>query len=139
VSEENKRLFVQLMEEVFNQGNFDVADELVATDFLNHEAPDSRGPEGFKQTARWLRTAFPDLRAVPHEIVAERDLVVGRITVSGTHQGDYMGMPATGRSFSVEHMHMARVADRKVAEHWACRDDLLGQLVQLGLAPLNPS
>ena len=139
MSEENKRLFVQLMEEVFNQGNFDVADELVATDFLNHEAPDSRGPEGFKQTARWLRTAFPDLRAVLHEIVAERDLVVGRITVSGTHQGDYMGMPATGRSFSVEHMHMARVADRKVAEHWACRDDLLGQLVQLGLAPLNPS
>jgi predicted ester cyclase len=75
---------------------------------------------------------------VLHEIVAERDLVVGRITVSGTHQGDYMGMPATGRSFSVEHIHMARVADRKVAEHWACRDDL-GQLVQLGLAPLNPS
>jgi steroid delta-isomerase-like uncharacterized protein len=101
-------------------------------DFLNHEAPENRGPEGFKATARWLRTAFPDLHAVVHETVAEGDLVVGRITLSGTHQGDYMGVPATGRSFSVQHMHMYRVADGKLAEHWACRDDL-GQLAQLGL------
>lgn len=51
-----------------------------------------------------------------------------------THQGDYMGVPATGRSFSIQHMHMYRVVDGKLAEHWACRDDL-GQLIQLGLAP----
>jgi predicted ester cyclase len=80
----------------------------------------------------------PDLHAVLHELVAERDLVVGRITLTGTHQGDFMGMAPTGQSFSVQHMHLYRVADGKVAEHWACRDDL-GQLVQLGLAPLNSS
>jgi steroid delta-isomerase-like uncharacterized protein len=134
VSEENKRLFVQAMEEVFNRGNLDVADELVAPDFFNHEAPDSRGPEGFKATPRWLRAAFPDLHAELHQLVAEGDLVVGRLILTGTHQGEFMGVPPTGRSFSVQHIHMYRVADGKVAEHWACRDDL-GQFAQLGLTP----
>jgi predicted ester cyclase len=60
--------------------------------------------------------------------------VVGRLILSGTHQGEFMGVPPTGRSFSVQHMNMYRVADGKVAEHWACRDDL-GQFAQLGLTP----
>ena len=134
MSEESKRLFVHVMEEVFNQDNLELADELVAPDFFNHEAPDARGPEGFKATPRWLRAAFPDLHAELHQLVAEGDLVVGRLTLSGTHRGEFMGVPPTGRSFSVQHMHMYRVADGKVAEHWACRDDL-GQLAQLGLTP----
>jgi steroid delta-isomerase-like uncharacterized protein len=132
VSEANKRLFASLMEEVFNRGNLGIADDYVAPDFRNHEAADNPGPQGFKATARWLRTAFPDYRAVLHEIIAEGDFVVGRLTVSGTHQGDFMGMPASGRAFSVQHIHVYRVADGKVVEHWACRDDL-GQLAQLGL------
>ena len=136
MSEQNKRIFACLMEEVFNRGNLDAADEFVASDFLNHEAATDapRGPEGFKEPVRWLRAAFPDLRAVLHESVAEGDLVVGRITLSGTHRGEFMGVPATGRSFSVQHLHMYRVTDGKVSEHWACRDDL-GQLAQLGLLP----
>ena len=132
--DEIKRMFVTLMEEVFNRGNFDVADDLVAADFHNHEAPDSPGPEGFKAAAKWLRSAFPDYRAELHEFVAADDLVVGRLMVSGTHQGDFMGVPATGRFFRVQHIHMYRVKDGKLAEHWACRDDL-GQLAQLGLLP----
>jgi SnoaL-like polyketide cyclase len=63
VSEESKRVFVRVMEEAFNRGNLDVVDELVAPDFFSHEAPDARGPEGFKATPRWLRAAFPDLHA----------------------------------------------------------------------------
>jgi len=135
MSEEHKQLLQRLMEEVFNGGNYDVADQLVAPDFLNHEASEGpRRPEGFKATARWLRGAFPDLHTVLHEIVAEGDLVVGRITVSGTHRGEFMGAQPTGRRFSVQHLHMYRVADGKVAEHWACRDDV-AQLAQLGLMP----
>jgi predicted ester cyclase len=68
--------------------------------------------------------AFPDLHAELHQLVAEGDLVVGRLILSGTHQGEFMGVPPTGRSFPVQHMHMYRVADGKAAEHWACRDDL---------------
>jgi steroid delta-isomerase-like uncharacterized protein len=129
-----REMFVTLMEEVFNRGNFDVADGLVADDFYNHEAPDSPGPQGFKASAIWLREAFPDYHAELHELVVDGDLVAARLMVSGTHRGPFMGMPATGRSFSVQHMHMYRVKEGKVAEHWACRDDL-GQLRQLGLLP----
>ena len=134
MSDDAKLLFVNLMEEVFNRGNFDVADDLVREDFYNHEAPDSPRPEGFKASARWLRSAFPDYHAELHELVVDGNLLVGRLMVSGTHLGDFMGMPPTGRVFSVQHMHMYRVEDGKVAEHWACRDDL-GQLAQLGLLP----
>ena len=129
-----KQLFVTLMEEVFNRGNFDFADDLVHENFYNHEAPDSPGPEGFKASARWLRNAFPDYHAELHEHVFDGNLLVARLVVSGTHRGEFMGLPPTGRSFSVQHMHMYRVQDGKLAEHWACRDDL-GQLVQLGLLP----
>ena len=129
-----RMLFLPLMEEVFNQGNYDVADDLVAENFYNHEAPDSPGPEGFKASARWLRTAFPDYHAELRELVVDGDLLVARLMVSGTHQGSFMGVPPTGRSFSVQHMHMYRVEGGKLAEHWACRDDL-GQLIQLGIVP----
>lgn len=134
MSSDLKRQFATLMEEVFNRGNYDVADGLVAADFHNHEAPESPGPEGFKETARWLRRVFPDYHAELHEVVAEGDLVVARLMVSGTHRGEFMGVPATGRSFSVQHLHMYRVRNGLLAEHWACRDDL-GQLTQLGLLP----
>ncbi len=134
MSDEMKRRFAVLVEEVFNRGNLDVADDLIAVDFHNHEAPDSPGPEGFKATAVWLRTVFPDYHAELHEVVADGDLVVGRLTATGTHQGEFMGFAPTGRSFCVQHLHMYRVKDGKLIEHWACRDDL-GQLVQLGLIP----
>lgn len=126
------------MEEVFNRGNYDVADQFVAEDFINHESPDSPGPEGFKATARWLRSVFPDYHAELHESVIDGDLLAARLIVTGTHSGDFMGARATGRSFSVQHMHMYRLKDGKLAEHWACRDDL-GQLRQLGLLPEPPS
>ncbi len=133
MSEHNKWICTHLMEEVFNRGNFDVADAFVAPDFHNHEMGDDapRGPEAFKAPARWLRRAFPDLHAVLHEVVVEGDLAVGRLTLRGTHQGDYLGVPGTGRSFAVQHVHMYRVRDGQLTEHWACRDDL-GQLTQLG-------
>lgn len=134
MSDENKQVFVRLMEEVFNKGNFDAADDLVADDYYNHEAPESPGPEGVKATARWLREVFPDYHAEFHELVAENDLVVGRLTASGTQHGEFMGFPATGRSFAVQHLHMGRVRDGKLVEHWACRDDV-GQMAQLGLLP----
>jgi predicted ester cyclase len=134
VSGDHKRLFATLMDEVFNRGNYDAADDLVAADFHNHEAPDSPGPEGFKATARWLRHVFPDYRAELHETLSDGDYIVARLMVSGTHVGDFMGMVGTGRTFSVQHMHMYRIENDKLAEHWACRDDL-GQLIQLGISP----
>ena len=79
-----------------------------------------------------LRTAFPDLRFTIEELVAEGDMVAGRLTMSGTHEGPLMGMPPTGRPVRQDHMHCVRFEGGKAVEHWGVRDDL-GMMRQLGV------
>jgi steroid delta-isomerase-like uncharacterized protein len=135
-AEENKAQFRRTYEELLNRGILDVADELVAPDFLNHEAPPgrNRGPESMRGLATMLRTAFPDLHFTIEELVGEGDTVAGRVTLSGTHEGPLMGMPPTGRSVRQNSMHFVRFRDGKAIEHWGVRDDL-GMMQQLGVIP----
>ena len=134
--EENKVLFRRTYEELLNGGDLSVADQLVSPDFVNHEAPPGRdrGPESMRGLAVMLRTAFPDLHFEIEELVAEGDVVAGRLSMSGTHEGPLMGTPPTGRSVHQEHMHFVRFEDGKAVEHWGVRDDL-GMMQQLGLMP----
>ena len=135
-TEENKTVFRRAYEELLNRGDLSVADELVAPDFINHEAPPGRdrGPESMRVLATMLRTAFPDLHFTIEELVAEGDVVAGRLTMSGTHEGPLMGMPPTGRSVQQAHMHFVRFRDGKAVEHWGVRDDL-GMMQQMGVIP----
>jgi len=105
------------------------------------------GPSAFLATARWLHSAFSDLRWEVHDTICDRDLVVLHVTMSGRHTGPFVGygpdarpkvvFPATGRAFTVTQTHWFRVADGKVIEHWANRDDRgLGE--QLGWTPPSP-
>ena len=137
-SEENKTQYRRTFEEVFNKGDLAIVDELVAPDFLNHEVPpgmNNRGPESTRQVVTMLRTAFPDLHFTIEDLVAEGDTVAGRVTMSGTHQGPFQGIPPTGRSFQQAHMHFVRFRDGKAIEHRAVRDDL-GMMRQLGVLPM---
>jgi steroid delta-isomerase-like uncharacterized protein len=138
-TEENKVAFRRTYEELLNQGNLAVADEVIAPDFVNHEAPPGHtpGPESMRGLAGMLRTAFPDLHFTIEELIAEGDLVAGRVTMNGTHTGPYMGMPPTGRQFQQAHMHFVRFRDGKAVEHWGVRDDV-SMLRQLGLMPEPP-
>ncbi len=133
---EYKAQFRRTYEELLNRGILDVADELVAPDFLNHEAPPgrNRGPESMRGLATMLRMAFPDLHFTIEELVGEGDTVAGRVTLSGTHEGPLMGMPPTGRSVRQNSMHFVRFRDGKAVEHWGVRDDL-GMMQQLGVIP----
>jgi predicted ester cyclase len=133
---ENKALFRRTYEELLNRGNLDVAHELVAAEFINHEAPPGRdrGPESMRGLTNMLRTAFPDLHFEIEELVAEGDTVAGRLTMSGTHEGPLMGTLPTGRSVRQDHMHFVRFRDGKAVEHWGVRDDL-GMMQQLGVIP----
>ncbi len=134
---ENKASFRRTFEELFNQGNLAIADELIAPDCLNHEVPpgmNNRGPESMRQVVTMLRTAFPDLHYTIEEVIAEEETVVGRVTMSGTHQGPFQGIPPTGRSFQQAQMHFVRFRDGKGVEHRAVRDDL-GMMQQLGVIP----
>ena len=131
-----KQRVVEAMDALFNRGDVDAVEQFVHPQFLNHEAARHRpnGCEGMRQTIEWLHAAFADLHLAVDDVIAEHDKVVARVTMTGHHTGQLMGMPATGRSFSVQHIHIFRVADGKLVEHWANRNDL-GLISQLGLMP----
>jgi predicted ester cyclase len=137
-TEENKAQFRRAYEEVLNRGELSGVDELIAPEFLNHEAPPGRdrGPESMRGLANMLRTAFPDLHFEIEELVAEGDIVAGRLTMSGTHDGPLMGMPPTGRAVRQDHMHFVRYREGKAVEHWGVRDEL-GMMQQMGIMPAS--
>lgn len=128
-------------------------DDVIAPDAVNHEdaaeplACRRPGPEGFRATAAWLRSAFADLRHRIDHVVADGDLVVIDATMSGRHVGDFILYDADGRpdqvwaptqrTFAVRQSHWMRVAEGRVTEHWAMRDDL-GQAQQCGWVPPSP-
>ncbi len=132
----NKALFRRTYEELLNRGDLSHVEEIIAPDFLNHEAPPGmdRGPDSMRGLVMMLRTAFPDLHFTIEDLIAEGDRVAGRLTMSGTHRGPLMGMPPTGRTVKQDHMHIARFQDGKAVEHWGVRDDL-GMMQQLGVIP----
>ncbi|MER5352384.1 ester cyclase [Kitasatospora sp. NPDC002551] len=96
---------------------------------------DSTGAQALKQVFTTLLRAFPDLRVTVEDVIAEEDKVVSRNTVTGTHLGDYLGRPATGRAVRYDEIFVFRfTADGRIAETWGVVD-LLSQLRQLGFAP----
>ena len=133
-AEENKALIRRLVDEVYNDNDLDVLDELVAQDIINHSAvPEHQhGIEGFRHVNEWVRAAFSDVHYEIEDMIAEGDMVACRITVSGTQDGEFQGNPPTGKRFSVDHVHWHCLADGKLVERWAVRDDL-GAAQQLGL------
>ena len=133
-SHENKRLTRRVLEELFEQGDLDAADELIHPEFVNHEAPpdNPQGPEGLKETVSWLRGLWGPMHADIEDELCDDDKVVARVTIRGRHVGEFLGQPPTGKEFATEQIHIWRVADGKVIEHWSVRDDL-GQALQLGL------
>ena len=136
-AESNKAVVRRLIEEGYNEGRLDVVDELVAPDVFNHPAvPEHQhGIDGFKHVIVWVRDIAPDTHYQIDDIIAEGDKVAVRMTVSGTHTGPIGDIPPTGKRFSVDYVNWFRLADGKVAELWAVRDDLT-RLQQLGLIPV---
>ena len=133
-SHENKRFARRVLEELFEQGDLDAADRLIHPEFVNHEAPSDnpQGPEGLKETVSWLRGLWGPMHADIEDELCEGDKVVARVTMHGRHVGEFLGKPPTGKEFAAEQIHIWRVMDGKVIEHWSVRDDL-GQALQLGL------
>jgi steroid delta-isomerase-like uncharacterized protein len=135
--EANKALARRIWDEVFNDRNLALADELISPDGVNHEVGPgmpARGPDSLKAAVTWLTAAFPDLHMAIDEVLAEGDKVVLQTTMSGTHRGVFMGIPPTNRRFAHRHVHVVRIPDGSVVEHWAVRDDM-AMLQQLGVMP----
>jgi predicted ester cyclase len=134
--EANKAVVRRLMDEDISGGDLAVAEEIIHPDFFDHTNPPGlqRGVEGHKGIVTLFRAAFPDLRFAIDDLVAEGDRVVARTTMSGTHRGEFFGIPPTGRFVTMGGVHVVRIADGKVAEHWGTNDDL-SLMRQLGVIP----
>ena len=135
MSEENKAVLDRI-NDVFNGGDMDAVDELLAEDFVEHNPmPGGESDrEGFKQMVAGVREAFPDLETERHLQVAEGEYVVERWTSTGTHEGEFMGVAPTGNTVTVEGIDISRLADGRVVEHWT-QMDTLGLLQQLDVIP----
>ena len=122
-------------------GDIDGFGELLADDVVEHEETPGFEPTkaGVVDLFTQYRAAFPDLRMEPLDVIAGGDRVVSRVRMSGTQQGEFMGMPASGKSFDIEVIDIMRFdEDGRVAEHWGVSQELK-MLQQLGVIPEDPS
>jgi predicted ester cyclase len=141
---EGNRRIAEQCHDAFNRGDLDAAASCFAEDCRNHGRQVGRA--GVRKVLGEIKVNFPDARLTILNSVAEGEWVVLRCTYSGTHRGMsrlpvdggmLVGVQPTGRSFEVQHIHMYRMVDGKIAEHFANRDDV-GMMRQLGLLPLPP-
>ena len=137
MTEANKAISRRVVEEIFNEGKLEVADELIAPEFVGYDPalPEPmRGPGGLKQQAEGYRAASSDLKITIEDEIAAGDTVVTRWTARGTHDGELFGIAATGRQTTVTGITIDRIVDGRIAEQWN-NWDALGLLQQLGAVP----
>ena len=135
-AEENMALVRRHTEEFWNKGKLDISGKVHASDIVFHDAlsPELRGSEAYKQFVTMYRTAFPDLHFTTEDMIAAGDRVVTRWTCVGTHHGELMGIPPTGKRSTTTGIDIFRIADGKIAEEWV-NWSTLAMLQQLGVIP----
>jgi steroid delta-isomerase-like uncharacterized protein len=133
----NKDNTARFYEEVFNKHSIEAVDELIHDDFREHVVL----PPGMSDDKKGALTLFeqwfaavPDLAATIDDMIASGDKVFVRSTISGTQTGEFLGMPPTGKSFSIGSMDIVRIQDDQAIEHWGIQDTM-AMMTQLGLMP----
>jgi steroid delta-isomerase-like uncharacterized protein len=136
MSEENKALVRRFYEEYLNPGDLAVADEIIAREcpLYFRSMFMGTGPEAFKQTRAMMYSGFPDLHFTMEEMISEGDKVAERLTVRGTHEGEFMGFSPTGKQVEFAGMGVFRIREGKIVEFRAM-PDMLGVLQQIGAVP----
>jgi steroid delta-isomerase-like uncharacterized protein len=134
--DENKALFRRWFEDVVNANDYSAVEELLAPNYQAHfpGAPEPMDRDGHKGMVEMFASAFPDWQESIQDVIAEDDKVVLRVTAGGTHQGEFQGMPASGRTVTITGMGIARIEDGRIAESW-WDFDALGLMQQLGAVP----
>jgi steroid delta-isomerase-like uncharacterized protein len=136
MSIEQNKAIVRRYQDIYNSNNLDTLVEVLAPTFRPHNllpgVPATL--EGYKGIHLMTVAAFPDFHVAIEDLLGEGDKVVIRFRMTGTHQGDFMGIPATGVKINVTGISIFRLADGKIVEHWG-EEDSLGWLQQLGAIP----
>jgi steroid delta-isomerase-like uncharacterized protein len=126
--------------ELISTGDFDGFFDLIADDFVEHETGPGLEPTkaGTRQVFDMLRAGFPDLRFDAEDVLESGDKVVARLRVTGTNTGDFMGIPASGKSIDIQAIDIVRFgADGLVHEHWGVMD-IMSLMQQIGAVPEGP-
>jgi steroid delta-isomerase-like uncharacterized protein len=139
MSEANKESMRRVLEEAFGQGKMEIIDELLDPDFVCHdpnsESGEIRGADTIKGEIEYFRNAVPDLTYTVEDQVVEGDKVVSRYTARGTHQGEFFGVPGSGRHIEMTGITIDRFDESgKLIEEWP-EYDLLGAMQQMGAIP----
>lgn len=121
---------------IMGGGDLDELDELMVPGFIDHDPEPDQAPgaEGVKETFRRIRSGFPDLKLTPEAIYTDGDTVIARVRVTGTHNGEFSGIPPTGKSIDTAVIDIVRVEDGKAVERWGVFD-VVKLMQQLGQFP----
>jgi len=137
MSAANKAIVQRLYEEVWNERRLEVIKEIISPSHAL-QAPNifgsSIGPEAYKRNVLLFLAGYPDLRWTIEDTIAEKDRVVACWTISGTHTGDYLGIPPTNKKISVEGITIHHIANGKIMDSYS-NWDALGMMHQLGVVP----
>lgn len=132
---ENKEKARRVAEEAWGEGKLELVDEFFAADFVSHNpaAPEKiHGPEEYKDLIRQFRTAFPDIEVTVEDQIADGGKVAQRITQTGTHEGEFMGVDPTGKTVTSSAIVIGHIEDGQAVEEWP-QLDLMGIMQQLGV------
>ena len=135
-AEQNKAVTLRFVDEFWAKGNLNIADELLADNYVNHKPPPgvASNREGYKQWGSIFHSAFEDVSSTGHDVIAEGDKVAVRWTFNGTHKGEFMGVPATDKQVALNGITVVRLVDGKCVEDWT-EMDAMGLMQQLGAVP----
>jgi len=130
--EDNKALVRRFIDQIFVKGDVNAVDQLVTEDFVPHTWPSTGdGRADLKSAIVRVSKGLADARFTIEDMVAEDDRVAVRVTATATQVGEFMGMPASGKSYSIGEIHIFRIRDGKVSEHWH-QFDVPSMMRQLG-------
>ena len=133
--EQNKPNLRRGFEEGINQNKLQLFEEVLAPTYVNHSMPAPvPGPEGFRMVIGMFRAAFPDLHITLEDVLGEGDKVATRGYFTGTHQGEFNGIPATGKQVKVSYIDLWRLENGKAVDNWV-QMDMIGLMQQLGVMP----
>ena len=132
--DQNKAIARRFVEEIFERGSTEAVDEFVAPDFVGHTWGNAKGPDGLKAAMARIANALDDVSFRIDDVIAEGDRVAVRLTARARQVGEFMKMPASGKSYEIAEIHIFRIRDGKVIEHWH-QFDQVGMMRQLGAMP----
>lgn len=135
MSEENKTTIRRYLDQAWNKGRIEALEEAFAHNVVPHGTTGVTELEGLKQGLATMRNAFPDIHVALDDELAVGDKAVVRFTISGTQQGEYLGIPATGKKVAFSGITIYRFAGGKIAEFWM-QVDSMGMMQQLGVLPV---